>query len=63
MNDNSREDAGGTHAPQPEQPAQGGARRRFVRLQFPRDWTALEIVDYLKKLSEENRARKSADGG
>ena len=63
MNDNSREDAGGTHAPQPEQPARGGARRRFVRLQFPRDWTALEIVDYLKKLSEENRARKSADGG
>jgi hypothetical protein len=62
MSDDSRDDAGGTHAPQPEQPAPGGPRGRFVRVQFPRDWTAGGIVDYLKKLSEESRARKGGDG-
>jgi hypothetical protein len=62
MSDDSRDEAGGTPDPQ-QQPAAGGPRGRFIRLQFPRDWTALEIVDYLKKLSEANQARKSADGG
>jgi len=44
MSDDSREDAGGRPAPQ-QQPAPGEPQGRFVRVQFPRDWTARQIVD------------------
>jgi hypothetical protein len=58
----SHEDAGGTPAPQPEQPAPGGPRGRFVLVHLSRDWTMEEMADYLLNLSEESRARKGGDG-